>query len=86
MLLLWGAFGEIDLVAARDAQWLVLFGLDIYEPTAFAWEVTSAHLRAGDVIHLDEAFDGDERRVLNEKRLRARRHHGARARLVVACI
>ena len=71
-------FGAVDLVAARDAQWLVLFDLDIYEPTAFAWEVISAHLRAGDVMYLDEAFDGDERRVLDEMRMRACRHHGAR--------
>jgi hypothetical protein len=48
------------LVAARDAQWLVLFDLDLYEPAAFAWEVISVHLRAGYLIHLDDAFDGDD--------------------------
>ncbi len=58
--------GTVDLAAARDAQWLVLFDLDIYEPTAFAWEVINAHLRPGDVIYLDEAIDRDERRVLDE--------------------
>lgn len=58
--------GAVDLVAARDAQWVVLFDLDIYEPTAFAWEVLSAHLRPGDLIYLDEAYDFDERRVLDE--------------------
>ncbi len=58
--------GAVDLVAARDAQWLVLFDLDIFEPTAFAWEVISAHLRPGDMIYLDEAMDHDERRVLDE--------------------
>jgi len=56
----------VDLVAARDAQWLILFDLDIYEPTAFAWEAISAHLRPGDAIYFDEAMDNDERRVLNE--------------------
>ena len=56
----------VDLVAARDAQWLVLFDLDIYEPTAFAWEVICPHLRPGDVIYLDEAMDREERRVLDE--------------------
>ena len=30
--------GEVDLAAARDAQWLVLFDLGFYEPTAFAWK------------------------------------------------
>ena len=58
--------GAVDLVAVRDAQWLVLFDLDIYEPTAFAWEVISAHLRPGDIIYLDEAMDPEERRVLDE--------------------
>ena len=58
--------GAVDLVAARDAQWLVLFDLGIYEPTAFAWEVISAHLRPGDIIYLDEAGLADERRVLDE--------------------
>jgi hypothetical protein len=58
--------GEVDLVAARDAQWLVLFDLDIYEPTAFAWKVFRDHLRPGDIIYLDEAGIEDERRVLDE--------------------
>lgn len=58
--------GTVDLVAARDAQWLLLFDLDIYEPTAFAWELLSPHLRPGDLMYFDEAMDVDERRVLNE--------------------
>jgi len=31
-----GAFRRSRFVAARDAQWLVLFDVDIYEPKAFA--------------------------------------------------
>ena len=58
--------GAVDLVAARDAQWLVLFDIGLYEPTAFAWEMISAHLRPGDIIYLDEAAQPDERRVLDE--------------------
>lgn len=58
--------GTIDLAAARDAQWLVLFDLDIYEPTAFAWQALSPNLRPGDVMYFDEAMDSDERRVLDE--------------------
>lgn len=56
----------VDLAAARDAQWLILFDLDIYEPTAFAWEMLKPHLRPGDLMYFDEAMDVDERRVLNE--------------------
>lgn len=58
--------GAVDLAAARDAQWLILFDLDIYEPTAFAWDAIAPHLRPGDLMYLDEAMDFDERRVLNE--------------------
>ncbi len=57
---------EIDLEAAREAQWLVLFDLDIYEPTAAAWQVVGPMLRPGDLLYFDEAMDADERRVLNE--------------------
>ena len=56
----------IDLAAARNAQWLILFDLDIYEPTAFAWEMIGPYLQPGDVMYFDEAMDVDERRVLNE--------------------
>jgi hypothetical protein len=58
--------GAVDLAAARDAQWLVLSDMDIYEPTAFAWKVISPHLRPGDLMYFDEAMDHDERRVLDE--------------------
>jgi hypothetical protein len=44
----------------------MLFDLDIYEPTAFAWEMVGAQVQPGDVVYFDEAIDGDERRVLNE--------------------
>jgi hypothetical protein len=40
--------------------------MDIYEPTAFAWDAISRHLRPGDLIYLDEAMDSDERRVLDQ--------------------
>ncbi|SBS75571.1 hypothetical protein MHPYR_260026 [uncultured Mycobacterium sp.] len=58
--------GAVDLVRARGAQWLVLFDMDIYEPTAYAWETISPHLLPGDAIYFDEAMDQDERRLLDE--------------------
>lgn len=58
--------GTVDLAAAREAQWLILFDLDLYEPTAFAWNVLRAHLQPGDLLYFDEAMDLDERRVLND--------------------
>jgi hypothetical protein len=56
----------VDLVAARDKQWLVLFDIGLYEPTAYVWKVISAHVQPGDIIYLDEAAQTGERRVLYE--------------------
>jgi hypothetical protein len=35
----------VTSIVARHTQWLLLFDRDIYEPTAFAWELLSPHLR-----------------------------------------
>jgi len=58
--------GDLDLSSARDAQWMILFDLDLYEPTALAWRVLAPMLKAGDLLYFDEAIDADERRVLDE--------------------
>jgi hypothetical protein len=47
-------------------QKLILFDLDICEPTAIAWNALSSALRPGDLLYFDGAFDRDERRVLGE--------------------
>ena len=49
-----------------DKQLLILFDLDIYEPSAVAWEHVKPFLRPGDLLYFDEAFDADERRLLRE--------------------
>ena len=57
-----------DLTLNRDEQFtlVVLFDLDIFEPSLAAWEHLRAALRPGDLLYFDEAFDADERRLLNE--------------------
>jgi hypothetical protein len=45
---------------------IILFDLDIYEPTIFAWNLLSPILSQGDIVYFDEAFDQDERRVVIE--------------------
>lgn len=54
---------DADLAGPRR---IVLFDLDIYEPTAAAWRHVAPWLRAGDLLYFDEAMDDDERRVLDE--------------------
>jgi len=46
---------------------LVLFDLDLYEPSAFALRWLIPHLKPGDLLYFDEAFDPwHERRLLDE--------------------
>jgi hypothetical protein len=44
----------------------VLFDLDLYHPSKIAWEWLRPHLRPGDILYFDEAYDDDERRLLIE--------------------
>jgi len=57
-----------NLVLDRnDAQQLViLFDLDIFEPSLAAWEHLRDSLQPGDLLYFDEAVHADERRLLNE--------------------
>ena len=57
---------KVDIRRDPTAQWVILFDLDLYEPTSLAWKRLQQHLRPGDLLYFDEAFDDDERRVLNE--------------------
>jgi len=45
----------------------IIFDLDIYEPTLFAWKRFSENLLPGDLIYFDEAYDSDERKILEEE-------------------
>jgi hypothetical protein len=57
-----------DLTLDQDEkpQYVVLFDLDIFEPSLAAWEYLRDSLGQGDLLYFDEAFDADERRLLNE--------------------
>jgi hypothetical protein len=45
----------------------VLFDLDLYEPSAFALQWLGGHLKRGDLLYFDEAYDPwHERRLLDE--------------------
>jgi hypothetical protein len=45
---------------------LVLFDLDLYEPTVTAWHFVQPLLQFGDLLYFDEAMDEGERRVLSD--------------------
>lgn len=45
----------------------VLFDLDLYEPSAFALKWLEPHLKSGDLLYFDEAYDPwHERRLIDE--------------------
>ncbi|UUY04102.1 hypothetical protein LRS13_00815 [Svornostia abyssi] len=60
---------ELDLDEVATGSRLILFDLDLYEPTLVAWNVLGPLLKPGDVLYFDEAIDDDERRILNEELL-----------------
>jgi hypothetical protein len=57
----------VDLSFERgpSSQFVVLFDLDVFEPSLAAWEHLRGHLRPGDLLYFDEAFDRDERHLLD---------------------
>jgi hypothetical protein len=44
----------------------IIFDLDLYSPTLFALNSIISQLDSGDIIYFDEAFDSEERIVINE--------------------
>ena len=64
-----GLLEETLPVAAVDVAppLCVLFDLDLYEPSAFALQWLAPHLKPGDLLYFDEAYDPwHERRLLDE--------------------
>jgi hypothetical protein len=61
---------ELDLTDLASRRALVLFDLDLFEPTQSVWKHIRHSLKPGDVLYFDEAYDIDERRVLDECVLR----------------
>jgi len=47
-----------------DGRKLILFDLDLYEPTLSSWQLLKGHLGPGDILVFDEAFDAGERVVV----------------------
>ena len=57
---------EMTFPQDRDYSIVVFFDLDIYEPSLVAWEKLKSYLKVGDILYFDEAFDADERKLLDE--------------------
>ena len=53
-----------DIFAQSCTQTLIFFDFDLYHPTLFALQRIQPFLKGGDIIYFDEAFDCDERMVI----------------------
>ncbi len=49
---------------------LLIFDLDLYEPTLYCYQLASTSLSNGDILYFDEAFDRDEFAVIEHYLLR----------------
>lgn len=55
------------LLNRTDGKVLIIFDLDLFEPSLAAWKEISPHLRHGDLLYFDQAFDTEGERLLLDK-------------------
>lgn len=56
----------LPIVQAPYPHKCIIFDLDLYEPTLFAWNSLKNKLIPGDLLYFDESYDMDERKVIDE--------------------
>ena len=57
---------KIDSLNFLDKKFIVVFDFDLYSASKIAWDAISKHLKEGDIIYFDEAFEADEARLIDE--------------------
>jgi hypothetical protein len=55
---------DFESLRRPECTWAILFDFDLFEPSLVAWESLRWHLRPGDLLYFDEAFDRDERHLI----------------------
>ncbi len=59
--------GDVEWEKLRTRPLFLFLDFDLYEPTMIALEAAAPHLKAGDVLYFDEAYDAwNERRAIDE--------------------
>lgn len=61
---------HVELDRDSEEQWCVLFDFDLFSPSLETWSAISSKLRPNDLLYFDEAFDRDERHLLDRYVLR----------------
>jgi hypothetical protein len=57
---------NLELAVLAKEELVVLFDLDLYQPTLESYKYLKPALKMGDLLYFDEAFDSDERKILKD--------------------
>ena len=69
-----------------DGKVLFIFDLDLFEPSLSVWKVISPHLREGDLLYFDQAFDSEGERLLIDEHLMKEKIVEFVGRSVIGCV
>ena len=70
----------------KGGKILFIFDLDLLEPSISAWKAISPHLRPGDFLYFDQAFDLEGERILIDNYLMKERKVKLVGRSVIGCV
>lgn len=57
---------DIHTMENLGERFIVIFDFDLYAPTKSAWDEISCHLKSGDILYFDEAYESDEKQIIDE--------------------
>lgn len=76
-----------DLLKKRiDTKVFFIFDLDLLDPSLSVWKEISPHLRQGDLLYFDQAFDSEGERVLIDNYLLKEKTVKLLGRSVIGCV
>jgi hypothetical protein len=58
-------YRQINEVFRDNSRALVIFDFDLYDPSKIAWDEISNHLKPGDLVYFDEAYEDDESKLID---------------------
>lgn len=57
---------KIESLQLLDHRFIIIFDFDLYSATKSAWDAIEPHLKSGDVLYFDEAYESDECQIIKE--------------------
>ena len=57
---------NIQTLNLLDQRFIVIFDFDLYSATKSAWTAIEPHLKSGDILYFDEAYESDESQIIEE--------------------